>query len=62
MGSHAHQIIGKTGLTGCAVMVNREKGIAMALLSNYVHPQRKQNADAINRVRRAVADLVFDAP
>jgi CubicO group peptidase (beta-lactamase class C family) len=51
---------GKTGFTGCAVIVDRSRNAGLTLLSNYTWPKRKTNRDLINEVRAAVADLVFN--
>jgi CubicO group peptidase (beta-lactamase class C family) len=50
---------GKTGFTGCAVIIDRTRNAGLTLLSNYTWPKRKPNRDLINEVRARVADLVF---
>jgi len=50
---------GKTGFTGCVVMVDPEKKVGLVFLSNCVYPYRKKNRDEINKVRSALADIVF---
>jgi CubicO group peptidase (beta-lactamase class C family) len=50
---------GKTGFTGCSCMADPDKGLGMALLSNYTFPERKPDMAAINAVRRDCADIVF---
>jgi len=50
---------GKTGFTGCLVLVDPEKEIAFAMLSNRIYPKRPKDSEAINQVRRKVADIVF---
>ncbi len=50
---------GKTGFTGCAVVIDRHKQSGFALLSNYTWPKRKPNRDMINEVRGNVADIVL---
>ncbi|MDR0331492.1 MAG: beta-lactamase family protein [Chitinispirillales bacterium] len=50
---------GKTGFTGCAVIIDRSRNAGLALLSNYTWPARKPNRDLINEVRSAVSDLVM---
>ncbi len=52
-------MFGKTGFTGCLVLVDIIKQKGMVLLSNYTYPKRKENAQKINQVRRAIADIVF---
>jgi CubicO group peptidase (beta-lactamase class C family) len=51
--------IGKTGFTGCAVIMDRSRYAGLVLLSNCTWPTRKPNRDLINEVRGRVADLVF---
>jgi CubicO group peptidase (beta-lactamase class C family) len=51
---------GKTGFTGCLVMVDPEKGKGMAFLSNRIHPKRTQSHEAINAVRKDVATIIFE--
>jgi CubicO group peptidase (beta-lactamase class C family) len=53
------QRIGKTGFTGSVCICDMEKGIAMALLSNCTYPKRREDKEAINGVRRDIADIVF---
>ncbi|MFC1483372.1 serine hydrolase domain-containing protein [Candidatus Margulisiibacteriota bacterium] len=60
MGDYASRhCFGKTGFTGCVMMIDpmREKGLVF--LSNYTFPKRKQSADIINEVRRGIADIIF---
>lgn len=52
-------MFGKTGFTGCVVIIDPEKKCAMVLLSNYTYPQRKANVLKLNEVRRDIADVVF---
>lgn len=61
MGKYATEYtFGKTGFTGCLVVCDIQKGLAFALLSNFVHPKRKSDATLINEVRRDIADIVFN--
>lgn len=53
-------VIGKTGFTGCVVMADLEEKRSMVLLSNYTWPHRKENAQMIHRVRRSLAELLFE--
>ncbi|HSX02574.1 MAG TPA: serine hydrolase domain-containing protein [Candidatus Saccharimonadia bacterium] len=53
------RLFGKTGFTGCFILIDPVKQAALVLLSNRIHPQRPPNREAINAVRRAIADLVF---
>jgi CubicO group peptidase (beta-lactamase class C family) len=50
---------GKTGFTGCSVIIDRTKNAGVAMLSNYTWPSRKPNRDLINEVRGRVADYVL---
>ncbi len=55
----SERTIGKTGFTGCLVMCDFERGRGLVFLSNHTFPRRSAGADAINAVRRDVADIVF---
>jgi CubicO group peptidase (beta-lactamase class C family) len=60
MGSNSHdQMFGKTGFTGCILIGDLTQNKAMALLCNRTYPHRPPNSDAINEVRRALADCIF---
>ncbi len=60
MGRFFKEIIGKSGFTGCMVMINIKKEIALAILSNRVYPKRPDDGGAaINGVRRDLADIIF---
>ncbi|MBD3345077.1 MAG: serine hydrolase [Chitinivibrionales bacterium] len=50
---------GKTGFTGCVIIIDPEKGKAVVILSNYTFPRRKDSKDPINEFRRDIADRVF---
>lgn len=50
---------GKTGFTGCSVVIDPYKKAAIVLLSNHIHPQRRGSRDTINRVRCNLADYVW---
>ncbi|MBD3320492.1 MAG: serine hydrolase [Chitinivibrionales bacterium] len=50
---------GKTGFTGCVIIVDPVCGQAFVMLSNYTFPRRKKDRDAINSVRRDIANMVF---
>jgi CubicO group peptidase (beta-lactamase class C family) len=52
-------IFGKTGFTGCSCLCDPEKRLGLVLLSNCTYPARAPDREAINAVRRDVADLVF---
>jgi CubicO group peptidase (beta-lactamase class C family) len=53
------QTIGKTGFTGCVCMCDLPRQTAMVLLSNYTFPARKPDMQAIDSVRRDIADIIF---
>lgn len=60
MGKCAKEIIGKTGYTGCMVMLNFVRGATLVILSNRVYPKRPNDGGhAINGVRRDIADIIF---
>jgi CubicO group peptidase (beta-lactamase class C family) len=50
---------GKTGFTGCAVIIDRPRKKGLVLLSNYTWPKRKPNRDLINEVRADIADMIL---
>jgi len=50
---------GKTGFTGCAVIIDRARNSGLVLLSNCTWPKRKPNRDLINEIRAGVAELVY---
>lgn len=50
---------GKTGFTGCSVVIDPCKKAAVVLLSNHIHPQRRSSRDTINKVRCNLADYVW---
>jgi len=51
--------IGKTGFTGCDVVIDFTLKKALVLLSNCTFPKRKPTPELINKVRADIADLVF---
>ena len=55
------QTFGKTGFTGCAVVICPERETGIILLSNYTYPCRKNSREMINQIRSDIADLVFDS-
>lgn len=50
---------GKTGFTGCAVIIDRSRNAGLAMLSNCTWPSRKPNRDMINDVRSRIADMIL---
>jgi len=60
MGKYAGKVtFGKTGFTGCSVVCNIPKAIALVILSNRIHPTRGAGALEINELRRDISDIVF---
>lgn len=53
---------GKTGFTGCVCVCDIGKRAAFVHLSNYTFPNRKPDADAIDDVRRGIADIILSNP
>jgi CubicO group peptidase (beta-lactamase class C family) len=61
MGPHrSTKTFGKTGFTGTSVAVDRERGSALAILSNRTWPKRT-DTNAIAAFRSDIADAVFEA-
>jgi CubicO group peptidase (beta-lactamase class C family) len=50
---------GKTGFTGCSIVLEPVRKIAVILLSNHVHPKRYKDRSRINTVRAGIAEAVF---
>lgn len=60
MGSFRSAVtFGKTGFTGCSIVVDPEKRRAGVLLSNHIFPHRRESRDQINQVRRLFADSIL---
>lgn len=59
MGRIRGRIIGKTGFTGCSMMVNREQQKALVILSNHIYPHRRRSREEINSLRRECSEVVF---
>lgn len=60
MGKYSHeQMMGKTGFTGCVVVIDPTRGVGFTLLSNRIWPKRPKDNSAINEVRRDIADIAF---
>lgn len=53
-----HAVISHTGYTGTSVAIDMERGVAIILLTNRVHPQDK---GSIGRTRNVVANIVMSA-
>ncbi len=56
----AAHFIGKTGFTGCCMIMNPAQRIGIALLSNHTYPKRPANRDAINAFRSALFDVILE--
>jgi CubicO group peptidase (beta-lactamase class C family) len=50
---------GKTGFTGCSMVIDPMRKAGMVLLSNHTFPERHNDRSLINDVRSGLADLVF---
>ncbi len=50
---------GKTGFTGCMCLCDMKRGTGIVILSNSTYPKRRPDMEAINEVRRGLADIVF---
>lgn len=57
--SSNEHMIGKTGFTGCVVMMDLNKKTGLVILSNSTFPKRKPDGMMINQLRRDIADSVF---
>lgn len=55
----SHQAFGKTGFTGCSVIIDPIRKGAMIHLSNRLYPHRPTSRDEINQFRRNLADIIF---
>lgn len=51
--------IGKTGFTGCSIAIDWKKHMAIAMLSNAVHPQRPPDREVLNAFRRQLHTLIL---
>ena len=60
MGEHAAVCFGKTGFTGCSVLMHPRLGVGIVLLSNAIHPKRPESSASRNELRRDIANIVFD--
>lgn len=52
-------VFGKTGFTGCMVIIDAARETGIVMLANAIHPRRPVDKEVINRVRRAVAETVL---
>ncbi|WP_247828195.1 serine hydrolase domain-containing protein [Arthrobacter antioxidans] len=59
MGAHGRTARGHNGFAGTSLLMDRDRGVVVVLLTNRVHPSREHNAMA--GFRSALADAVFAA-
>ncbi|MDO5577619.1 MAG: serine hydrolase domain-containing protein [Fibrobacter sp.] len=52
---------GKTGFTGCSIVIDVEKQKGCILLSNHVYPRRRPDRSVINRIRCKLCDILWKA-
>lgn len=50
---------GKTGFTGCSLVVSPQHRVGWVLLSNHIHPKRSVTREAINAIRREIGDVIL---
>jgi CubicO group peptidase (beta-lactamase class C family) len=61
MGEHAGpRTIGKTGFTGCSIVIDFDRAKVIVLLSNSTYPHRPATKDGITAVRRAVMSALLE--
>jgi CubicO group peptidase (beta-lactamase class C family) len=53
------QTFGKTGFTGCSIVVDPTRKTGVVLLSNHIFPHRRNDRSIINEIRAELADIVF---
>jgi CubicO group peptidase (beta-lactamase class C family) len=56
MGTDGNRRIGKTGFTGCSIVIDLDMKKALVILSNRVFPHRPPDSSAINLFRREIAN------
>ena len=60
MGNHCTaSTFGKTGFTGCAIVADPPRAAGFVLLTNHTFPRRREDRSLINKVRSALAEMVF---
>lgn len=60
MGEHATpHMFGKTGFTGTSIICDIERGVGLVILSNRTFPKRPHTHEAINVLRRDIAEIVW---
>lgn len=50
---------GKTGFTGCHLVIQKDQKRAVVLLSNSTYPRRPETKERMNTLRRDLSDLIF---
>ena len=56
----SEETFGKTGFTGCSLIIDPRRNVGIVLLSNHIHPHRREDRSIINAVRSEIADLVYN--
>lgn len=51
--------IGKTGFTGCSMVIDPVHSVGLVLLCNHIYPRRRTDRTLINNVRASLADALF---
>src|SRR5665213_45418 len=57
--SRNSKTFGKTGFTGTSVLVDKEKGLGIVIISNRTYPKRPADGTAINLFRADIAELIW---
>ncbi len=52
---------GKTGFTGCSLVIDPLRKAAVIILSNHTFPRRGCDRSLINEIRSSVADILFES-
>lgn len=56
---HAEHTFGKTGFTGCVIMIDIHEHKALVILSNCVYPQRPESRAPQRACYRSIANIIF---
>lgn len=54
------ETFGKTGFTGCSLLVDVSRQTGLVILSNCTYPQRKKDKREINEFRRKIAEIAME--
>ena len=57
---YGKRMFSKTGFTGTLFALDRERGVALVILSNRTYPHRPADNSAINAFRKEIADIVLE--